>query len=93
MLLPRVSGTNSLLTARVVPPNKPCSYRNSAHLVVISPSNRLFTLAHPPLSIVFAHAASCARQTSNGALPPTCCFPNQFPNRAQIRAGIALCVT
>jgi hypothetical protein len=57
MLLPRVSGTNSLLTARVVPPNKPCSYRNSAHLVVISPSNRLFTL--PGTSSTFNRFCSC----------------------------------
>lgn len=82
--------TNSHPATRMVPPNKPCSYRNSAHLVVISPSNRLFTLAHPPLSLVFLRpCTSCTGQTSNGYPPPTCCFPNHFPNH--MCASLGLC--
>ena len=82
--------TNSHPATRMVPPNKPCSYRNSAHLVVISPSNRLFTLAHPPLSLFFcAHALHAPVKRQTATHHPPVAFPTIFPTTCAPALGYA----
>ena len=74
------------------PTNRASSYRNNAHLVVISPSNRRQTPAHPPLSVAVFPRAFMHWSNAQTATPSSPTFSPTTHKMCVSTRGSPLCI-